>query len=80
MHKDENVFEAEALFDTASRGSYFSEEFAEKIGYKPYEKVREIPLAVKGKHTRVVGRANVYLEIDGEILPGNDRRYRGSDS
>jgi hypothetical protein len=36
VYKDGRVMEAKALFDTGSRGSYFSREFAEKIGFKPY--------------------------------------------
>jgi len=69
VHRKGKIVEAEALFDTGSRGSYFSKELAEKIGYEPYEKVKRIPLAVKGKHAILIGRTNVYLEIDGEILP-----------
>lgn len=63
------MIEAEALFDTGSRGSYFSKEFAEKIGYEPYEEPKEIPLAVKGKYAKLVGDTTVYLEVEGEILP-----------
>ena len=69
VHKGGKVVEANALFDTGSRGSYFSKSFAEKIGYEPYEKPREVPLAVKGKYAKVVGRTAVYLEVEGEILP-----------
>ena len=69
VHKGGRVVEAKALFDTGSRGSYFSKEFAEKIGYEPYEEVKKIPLAVREKYAEVVGRTAVYLEIDGEVLP-----------
>jgi len=69
VHREGKVIEAEALFDTGSRGSYFSKEFAEKIGYEPYEEPKEIPLAVKGKYAKLVGDTTVYLEVEGEILP-----------
>lgn len=62
VYKDRKVVEAKALFDTDSRGSYFSKEFAKRIGYEPYKKVREIPLAVDGKTA-------VFLEVNGEVLP-----------
>ena len=48
VHKGGRVLEAEALFDTGSRGSYFSRAFAEKLGYTPYEEPGEVPLAVGG--------------------------------
>lgn len=38
VHRGGKVVEAMALFDTGSRRSYFSKEFAEKIGYEPFEK------------------------------------------
>ena len=69
VHKGGRVLEAEALFDTGSRGSYFSRAFAEKLGYTPYEEPGEVPLAVGGKYARVIGRTAVYLEVDGELLP-----------
>lgn len=69
VHRNEKVVEARALFDTGSRGSYFSKDLAEKIGYEPLERVREIPLAVRGKYARLVGDTTVYLEIEGYILP-----------
>jgi hypothetical protein len=47
LHKGGRVLEALALFDAGSRRSYFSKDFAEKIGYEPYEKPREVLLAVK---------------------------------
>ncbi|MGB9631284.1 MAG: hypothetical protein ACPL09_04815, partial [Candidatus Methanodesulfokora sp.] len=52
-----------------SRSSYFSKEFAEKIGYKPYEEVRNIPLAVRGKYAKLIGRTAVFLEVEGYLLP-----------
>lgn len=61
--------EAVALFDTGSRRSYICKELAEKIGYEPYDRPREVPLAVKGAFAKVVGRAAVFLEIDGYVLP-----------
>jgi hypothetical protein len=69
VHKDGKVLEAQALFDTGSRRSYFSKEFAEKIGYEPYEKPKEVPLAVRGKYGKLVGDATVYIEVEGYILP-----------
>jgi hypothetical protein len=69
VHKDGKVVEVVALFDTGSRRSYFSKEFAEKIGYEPYEKPKEVPLAVRGKYGKLVGDATVYIEVEGYILP-----------
>lgn len=69
VHRGGRVVEAKALFDTGSRRSYFSKEFAEKIGYEPFEKPREIPLAVRGKYAKLVGHTIVYLEVEGYILP-----------
>jgi len=69
VHKDHKVVEANALFDTGSRGSYFSTGFAEKIGYVPYEKPREILLAVKNKAANLIGRTAVYIEVDEYLLP-----------
>ena len=69
VHKDGEVVEALALFDTDSRRSYFSKDFVEKIGYEPYEKPKNIPLAVKGKYAKLIGRTRVYLEIEGFLLP-----------
>jgi len=69
VYREGKVVEAEALFDTGSRRSYFSKKFAEKIGYEPYEEPKEIPLAVKGKYAKLVGDTTVYLEVEGEILP-----------
>jgi len=40
-----------------------------KIGYEPYEKSREIPLAVKNKTANLIGRTAVYIEVDGYLLP-----------
>jgi len=57
------------LFDTSSRGSYFSKDFAEKIGYVPYEGPREMPLAVKDEAANLIGRTAVYIEVDGYLLP-----------
>jgi len=68
VHKGEKVVEALALFDTSSRRSYFSKDFAEKIGYELYEKPKQVPLAVKGKYAKLVGKTRVYLEIEGFIL------------
>ena len=62
VHREGKIVEAKALFDTGSRRSYFSKEFAEKIGYEPYEKEKRIPLAVKGKYAKLVGDTTVYLE------------------
>jgi hypothetical protein len=69
VHKDGKVVEVVALFDTGSRRSYFSKEFAEKIGYEPYEKPKEVPLAVRGKYGKLVGDTTVYIEVEGYILP-----------
>jgi predicted aspartyl protease len=69
VHKDGKVVEAVALFDTGSRRSYFSKEFAEKIGYEPYGEPKGIPLAVRGKYGKLVGDATVYIEVEGYILP-----------
>jgi predicted aspartyl protease len=69
VHKDGKVVEVAALFDTGSRRSYFSKEFAEKIGYGPYEKPKEVPLAVRGKYGKLVGDTTVYIEVEGYILP-----------
>jgi hypothetical protein len=69
VHKNGRVVEAIALFDTGSRRSYFSKEFAEKIEYEPYEKPREIMLAVKNKTANLIGRTVVYIEVEGYLLP-----------
>ena len=69
VHKDGKVVEGVALFDTGSRRSYFSKNLAEKIGYEPYPKPKEIPLAVKGKYANLIGSATVYVEVEGYILP-----------
>ena len=69
VHKENKVFEAMALFDTGSRRSYFSREFAEKLGFEPYGEPKEVPLAVKGETAKLIGRTTVYLEVDGYILP-----------
>jgi hypothetical protein len=69
VHKDDKVLEATALFDTGSRRSYFSKEFAEKIGYEPYKEPKKVPLVVKGKFANVIGRTNVFLEVEDYILP-----------
>jgi SOS-response transcriptional repressor LexA len=69
VHKNGRVVEAIALFDTGSRRSYFSKEFAEKIGYEPYEKPREIMLAVKNKTANLIGQTVVYIEVEGYLLP-----------
>jgi len=69
VHKDGKVVEAVALFDTGSRRSYLSKEFAERVGYEPYKEPKKVPLAVKGKFANVVGRPTVFLEVEGYILP-----------
>lgn len=53
MHKGGRVLEALALFDAGWRSSYFSKDLAEKIGYEPYEKPREVLLAAKA-HCRTL--------------------------
>lgn len=40
-----------------------------KIGYEPYEKPKEIPLAAKNKTANLIGRTAVYLEVEGFLLP-----------
>lgn len=69
VHKDGKVLEAVALFDTGSRRSYFSKEFAEKLGYEQFKEPKSIPLAVKGKYAKLIGQATVYLEVEGYVLP-----------
>ena len=69
VYKDTRVFEANSLFDTGSRGSYFSKQFAEKIGYESLRESRRIPLAVRGKYAELIGWTVVDLEVDGYILP-----------
>jgi len=69
VHREGKVFEATALFDTGSRRSYFSKEFAEKLGFEPYRELKEVALAVKGKTAKLIGRTTVYLEVDGYVLP-----------
>jgi hypothetical protein len=69
VHKDSKVLEALALFDTGSRRSYFSKEFAEKIGYESYRETKEVPLAVRSKYGKLVGDTTVYIEVEGYILP-----------
>jgi len=69
VHKNGKVVETIALFDTGSRRSYFSKSFAEKIGYEPYEKPKEIPLAVKNRTANLIGRTTVYIEVEGYLLP-----------
>ena len=69
VHKDGKVVEALALFDTGSRRSYFSKNFAEKIGYEPYPEPKLVPLAVKGKYAKLIGDTTVYLEVEGYLLP-----------
>ncbi|RLC79568.1 MAG: hypothetical protein DRJ03_23290 [Chloroflexi bacterium] len=43
VHRNGRVVEAEALFDTSSRRSYFSKELAERVSYEPYKEPKEIP-------------------------------------
>lgn len=69
VHKNGKVVEAMALFDTGSRRSYFRKDFAEKIGYEPYEKPKETLLAVKNKTANLIGRTTVYIEVEGYLLP-----------
>ncbi|KPV63599.1 MAG: hypothetical protein AOA66_0731 [Candidatus Bathyarchaeota archaeon BA2] len=69
VHKDGKVVEVIALFDTGSRRSYFSKNLAEKIGYEPYDKPKEIPLAVKQRNANLIGRTTVYIEVEGYLLP-----------
>jgi predicted aspartyl protease len=69
VHRDGRAFEARTLFDTGSRGSYFSKSFAEKLGYEPFKEPRKIPLAVRGKYGELVGWTAVDLEVEGYILP-----------
>jgi hypothetical protein len=69
VHKDGRAFEARTLFDTGSRGSYFSKSFAEKLGYEPLKEPRRIPLAVRGKYAELIGWTVVDLEVEGFILP-----------
>jgi hypothetical protein len=69
VHRDGRVLEALALFDTGSRRSYFSKDFAEKIGYEPYREPKEVPLAVRDKYGKLVGDTTVYIEVEGYILP-----------
>jgi hypothetical protein len=65
--------EARALLDTGSRGSYFSKDFAERIGYEPQKEHKEIPLAVRGKYAELIGWTVVDLEVEGYILP--EKKY-----
>jgi hypothetical protein len=69
VHRDGRVLEALALFDTGSRRSYLSKEFAERVGYEPYKEPKKVPLAVKGKFANVIGRTTVFLEVEGYVLP-----------
>ena len=69
VHKDGKVVEARALFDTGSRRSYFSREFAEKIGFELYPEPKNVPLAVKGKYAKLIGRVAVFIEVEGYLLP-----------
>jgi hypothetical protein len=69
IYKDTKVFEARTLFDTGSRGSYFSKLFAEKVGYEPLKEPRRIPLAVRGRYAELIGWTVVDLEVEGYILP-----------
>jgi hypothetical protein len=62
VHKDGKVLEAQALFDTGSRRSYFSKEFAEKIGYEPYEKPLMLKQAILMKLMHFI------FHRDGEAL------------
>jgi len=68
IHRGRKVVEARALFDTGSRGSYFSDKLAREIGYEPYEVAREVGLAVEGRTAKAIGRTAVFLEVDGYIL------------
>ena len=69
VRREGKVFEVTALFDTGSRRSYFSKEFAEKLGFEPYREPKEVPLAVKGKTAKLIGDTVVYIEVDGWLLP-----------
>jgi len=69
VYKDGKVVKRKALFDTGSRRSYFSREFAEKIGYKRYPEVKKVQLAVKDKYADLIGYTTVYIEVEGHILP-----------
>jgi hypothetical protein len=68
-HKDGRMVEAKALFDTGSRGSYFSRRLAEKMRFEVQKGPREVPLAVGGMYAELVGWAVVELEVEGYLLP-----------
>ena len=76
VHKDGRVFEALALFDTGSRRSYFSKDFAEKIGYEPYKEPKDVPLSVKGKNASSIlavsiiatGAVTAYIASTPKVL------------
>jgi hypothetical protein len=70
LHKGGRVLEALALFDAGSRRSYFSKDFAEKIGYEPYEKPREVLLAAKGLIAEPSGRW-VCMQCLGMLRPAS---------
>ncbi|MDI6799049.1 MAG: hypothetical protein QMD12_03615 [Candidatus Aenigmarchaeota archaeon] len=63
VHRDVKVVETIALFDTGSRGSYFSKNFAEKIGYEPFSEPKQ------RKNAKLIGDTTVYIEVEGYILP-----------
>ena len=69
VHREGRTVEGVALFDTGSGRSYFSIEFAEKIGYVPYSEPKKIPLATRNKYASLIGRTTVNIEIDGYFLP-----------
>jgi len=69
IHKDGEVVEGLALFDTGSRRSCLSKNLAERIGYEPLKEPKRMPLAVEGKHAELVGWVVVELEVKGYMLP-----------
>ncbi len=65
--------EVEALFDTGSGKSYISENVAEKLTYEPYDKPREIQLAIKNFKAKIIAYIPaVDLEITGCVLPSKE--------
>jgi hypothetical protein len=67
VYKDGKAIEGIALFDTGSGRSYFSKDFAKKIGYELYPEPKKI--AVRNKNADLIGWTTVELEINGHRLP-----------
>lgn len=60
--------EVAALFDTGAKSTFIREGLAKGLGFTPYPKPIEIPLAIKGK-TGEIGESTLVFTIAGCEIP-----------